>query len=65
MLLHLKLRWSQTYDVLSRTASDRVIYGWNIDTVQTLFQVARHSDVLAADHMDAYITSSMDKRIAM
>lgn len=68
-LLHLKLCWSQKYDLLCTTASDRVIYGWNIDTAQIIFQVSRHSDIitdfLAADHMDVFITSSMDKRIVM
>ena len=31
-LLHLKLCWSAKHDLLCSVASDRVIYGWNIDT---------------------------------
>jgi WD40 repeat protein/Ca2+-binding EF-hand superfamily protein len=68
-LLHLKLCWSQKHDLLCSTASDRVIYGWNIDTAQILFQISRHSDIItdfiAVDHLDVFITSSMDRRIVM
>lgn len=68
-LLHLKLCWSQKHSLLCSTASDRTIYGWNIDTAQILFQVSRHSDIItdfiAADHLDVFITCSMDKRIVM
>jgi WD40 repeat protein len=68
-LLHLKLCWSQKHDLLCSTASDRVIYGWNIDTAQILFQISRHSDIItdfiAVDHMDVFVTSSMDRRIVL
>lgn len=68
-LLHLKLCWSAKHDLLCTTASDRVIYGWNIDTAQIIFQVSRHTDIItdfiAADHMDVFITCSMDKRIVL
>lgn len=68
-LLHLKLCWSQKHNILCSTASDRVIYGWNIDTAQILFQISRHSDIItdfiAVDHLDVFITCSMDKRIVM
>lgn len=68
-LLHLKLCWSQKHDLLCSTASDRVIYGWNIDTAQILFQISRHSDIItdfiSVDHLDVFITSSMDRRIVL
>jgi WD40 repeat protein len=68
-LLHLKLCWSQKHDLLCSTASDRVIYGWNIDTAQILFQISRHSDIItefiSVDHIDCFITASMDRRIVL
>ncbi|RYG68911.1 WD40 repeat domain-containing protein, partial [archaeon] len=68
-LLHLKLCWSQKHDILCSTASDRVIYGWNIDTATIIFQVSRHSDIItdfiAVDSLDIFITCSMDKRIVL
>jgi hypothetical protein len=68
-LLHLKLCWSEKHDLLCSTASDRVIYGWNIDNGHILFQISRHSDIitdfLAVDQLDIFITSSMDKRIVL
>lgn len=41
-LLHLKLCWSAKHDLLCSVASDRVIYGWNIDT-GALFYIYNHS----------------------
>jgi WD40 repeat protein len=68
-LLHLKLCWSAKHDLLCSVASDRVIYGWNIDTGAILFQVSRHTDIItdfiACDHLDMFMTCSMDKRIVL
>eukprot|EP00981_Chlorochromonas_danica_P013586 scaffold6531_cov169-Ochromonas_danica.AAC.8 len=68
-LLHLKLCWSAKHDLLCSTASDRVIYGWNIDTAQIIFQITRHSDIItdfvAVDPLDLFLTCSMDKRIVL
>lgn len=68
-LLHLKLCWSEKHDLLCSTASDRVIYGWNIDTSQIVFQISRHSDIItdfiSVDPLDIFITCSMDKRIVL
>ena len=68
-LLHLKLCWSAKHDLLCSVASDRVIYGWNIDTGAILFQVSRHTDIItdfiAVDHLDMFMTCSMDKRIVL
>jgi WD40 repeat protein len=68
-LLHLKLCWSTKHDLLCSVASDRVIYGWNIDTGMILFQVSRHTDIItdfiAVEHLDMFMTCSMDKRIVL
>eukprot|EP01034_Spumella_vulgaris_P022279 gene22279-28395_t len=68
-LLHLKLCWSAKNDLLCSVASDRTIYGWNIDTARIIFQISRHSDIItdfiAVDHLDIFITCSMDKRIVL
>ena len=68
-LLHLKLCWSAKHNILCSVASDRVIYGWDIDTSAILFQISRHSDIItdfiAVDHLDVFITCSMDKRIVL
>lgn len=68
-LLHLKLCWSAKHELLCSAASDRVIYGWNIDTGAIVFQLSRHNDIItdfiAVDDLDIFITCSMDKRIVM
>eukprot|EP01038_Epipyxis_sp_PR26KG_P009407 gene9407-12668_t len=68
-LLHLKLCWSGKHDLLCSAASDRTIYGWNVDTGAIIFQIQRHSDsiteFLCIDSMDMFITCSMDKRIVL
>jgi WD40 repeat protein len=68
-LLHLKLCWSAKHELLCSVASDRVIYGWNIDSGAIVFQVSRHTDIvtdfIAVEHLDMFMTCSMDKRIVM
>ncbi len=68
-LLHLKLCWSAKNDILCSVASDRTIYGWSIDTARIIFQISRHSDIItdfiAVDHLDIFVTCSMDKRIVL
>jgi WD40 repeat protein/Ca2+-binding EF-hand superfamily protein len=68
-LLHLKLCWSNSHEILCSVASNRVIYGWNIDKQQPIFHVSRHSDIvtdfLAVDSMDVFVTCGMDKKIVM
>lgn len=68
-LLHLKLCWSEKHSILCSVASDKVIYGWDIDKIQPIFQIARHSDLItdfiAADNLDCFISCSMDRRIVM
>ena len=68
-LLHLKLCWSSKQNLLCSVASDKVIFGWNIDTGAILFQVSRHNDIItdfiAVDHLNLFMTCSMDKRICL
>lgn len=68
-LLHLKLCWSDRHEILCSVASNRIIYGWNIDKSQPIFQVSRHSDIVTSftcvDSLDVFITGSMDKKIVM
>ena len=67
--LFLKLCWSASNRILCSVASDRTIYGWDIDKATPVFQVSRHSDIItdfiAADSLDCFITCSMDRRIVM
>ena len=37
-LLHLKLCWSENSKILCSVASDRVIYGWDVDASMAIFQ---------------------------
>lgn len=68
-LLHLKLCWSAKANVLCSVASDRVIYGWDIDKSNSIFQVSRHNDIITdfipLDHMECFVSCSMDKRIVI
>ena len=68
-LLHLKLCWTENSKILCSVASDRVIYGWNIDNSTILFQVSRHTDLItdfiSIDHLNLFATSSMDRRIVV
>lgn len=68
-LLHMKLCWSEKHNILCSTASDRTIYGWNIDDSSIIFQINRHSDnitdFICVDALDIFITCGMDKRIVM
>jgi len=68
-LIHLKLCWSPHNKLLCSVASDRVIYGWDIDKPLPLFQISRHSDIItdfiSIDHLDIFVTCSMDKRIVL
>jgi WD40 repeat protein/Ca2+-binding EF-hand superfamily protein len=71
-LLHLKLCWSKTSKMLCSVASNRCIYGWNIDTstgATPIFQITRHSDTITdfitVDNLEVFITCSMDKRIVV
>jgi WD40 repeat protein len=67
--LHLKLCWSAKFKLLCSVASDRVIYGWDIDASQPIFQISRHSDLItdfiAVDNLELFVTSSMDHRIVL
>lgn len=68
-LLHLKLCWSAKSKVLCSVASDKVIYGWDIDAEKPIFQISRHSDLItdmiSIDHLELFATCSMDKRIVL
>lgn len=68
-LLHLKLCWSAKSKVLCSVASDKVIYGWDIDAEKPIFQISRHSDLItdmiSIDHFELFATCSMDKRIVL
>lgn len=71
-LLHLKLCWSKTSNMLCSVASNRCIYGWNIDTstgATPIFQITRHSDTItdfiAVNNLEVFVTCSMDKRIVV
>eukprot|EP01035_Chromulina_nebulosa_P018163 gene18163-23821_t len=56
---------------VSVSASDRNIYGWDIDkpSSRPLFIISRHSDIItdfiSVDNLDCFVTCSMDKRIVM
>ena len=41
-LLHTRLCWSEAGEILCSVASDNVIYGWNVDEAQSIFQVSQH-----------------------
>jgi WD40 repeat protein len=68
-LLHLKLCWSPRFKLLCSVASDRVIYGWDIDGPSPIFQISRHSDLItdfiAIDNLELFATCSMDHRIVL
>ena len=68
-LLHLKLCWTENSKILCSVASDRVIYGWDIDNSTILFQVSRHTDLItdfiSIDQLNLFATSSMDRRIVV
>eukprot|EP01042_Synura_sphagnicola_P005354 gene5354-6827_t len=49
-LLQLKLCWSQRSRILCSVGTDRVIYGWDVDTKKLLFNVSRHEDVITDFH---------------
>ena len=67
MLLHKKLCWSESSKILCSVCSDNTIYGWDLELNSPIFQIVRHTDVItdfiAVDHLDMFITCSMDKRI--
>ena len=70
--VHTLLCWSDKTQVLCSVASDRVMYGWDVDvgTGSTpLFAVQRHNeiitDLLAVDELDVFVSCSMDRRIVM
>jgi hypothetical protein len=56
-MVHIKLCWAKFSHILCSVASDRNIYGWDIDQPRPtpLFQIARHNDIItdfiAADHL--------------
>ena len=68
-MLHSKLCWAKSIQVLCSVGSDNNVYGWNIDTGAQLFSVSRHSDVItsimALDSRESFITCSHDKRIVL
>jgi hypothetical protein len=68
-VLHTRLCWIQTTEVLCTVGSDHLIYGWNIESKHPIFQVNRHDDVItdfiAVEAMEVFVTCSMDKRIVM
>ena len=67
--IHSKLCWSESEQVLCSVTPDGVIFGWDVDGTQPTFQVSRHSDLItdfiAVNHMNMFVTCSMDKRIVM
>jgi WD40 repeat protein len=68
-MLHLKLCWCKSNSLLCSVASDKTIYGWDIDKQLPLFQISRHSDIITdficVENLEAFITSSMDTTIVM
>lgn len=67
--LHEKLCWSSKHSLLCTSATNRVIYGWDINGSLPIFHVSRHSDIItdfiAIDELDMFATCSMDKRIVL
>jgi hypothetical protein len=68
-MLHLKLCWSKTNNLLCSVASDKTIYGWDIDKQLPLFQISRHADIITdficIENLEVFITCSMDTTIVM
>lgn len=68
---HVKLCWGDKTKILCSVDSDNVIFGWDIESVNQppLFQISRHQDLItdfiALDHLDLFLTCSLDKRIVM
>jgi Ca2+-binding EF-hand superfamily protein len=67
--LHLKLCWSDRCKILCSVSSDNVVYGWDTDEQNPIFQVSRHKDTItdfiSIDPMELFVTCSLDKRIVL
>ena len=67
--LHEHICWSTRQSLLCTSATNRVIYGWDINGSLPLFHVSRHSDMItdfiAIDELNLFCTSSMDKRVVL
>jgi WD40 repeat protein len=69
--LHLKLCWSDGSKILCSVSADHMIFGWDIegDSQMPIFHLSRHTDMItdfiALDHLDLFITCSLDKRVVM
>jgi hypothetical protein len=68
---HVKLCWGDKTQILCSVDTENMIYGWDIECVDQppLFQISRHQDLItdfiALDHLDLFLTCSLDKRIVM
>ena len=69
-LLQLKLCWSQRSRILCSVATDRIVYGWDIDNgSKPIFKMPAHEDVItdfhAFDEVELFATCSLDRRIVL
>lgn len=67
--LHVKLCWSDGSKILCSVSADNLVYGWDLDEQNPIFQVSRHKDTitdfLSIDSMELFVTCSLDRRIVL
>ena len=67
--LNERLCWSAKHKILCSVATNRIIYGWDIDSGISLWHVSRHADIItdfiAIDEIDMFATCSHDRRIVL